>query len=185
MKKISIKVTVCLLATSFLFSSCFVGKYSLWNKYISWQNNMTNNKFVNAIAAFILVPIAGTISTLCDVLVLNSIEFWSGSNPIASNVGKTRQVMGEDGRSYAVTTLKDGYEVKAPTGEVTVFTHDAQSDAWFMEQNGEKKEMFRYNADGKTIKATINNQTRDLSLDESGLYQARMMANGGTFFAMN
>jgi hypothetical protein len=57
---------------------------------------MTNNKFVNAIAAFILVPNAGTISTLCDVLVLNSIEFWSGSNPIASNVGKTRQVMGED-----------------------------------------------------------------------------------------
>ena len=29
MKKISLKVAVCLLAGSFLFSSCFVGKYGL------------------------------------------------------------------------------------------------------------------------------------------------------------
>ena len=41
------------------------------------------------------------------------------------------------------------------------------------------------NADGKTIRTEINNQTKDLTLDEAGVYQARMMANGGTFFAMN
>ena len=59
MKRINLKVAVCLLAGSFLFSSCFVGKYGLWNKYISWQNNMTNNKYVNAIVGLILVPIVG------------------------------------------------------------------------------------------------------------------------------
>ena len=117
MKRINLKVAVCLLAGSFLFSSCFVGKYGLWNKYISWQNNMTNNKYVNAIVGLILVPIVGSICTLVDVLVLNSIEFWSGTNPMAANnIGKTQQVMGQDGRYYAVTTLKNGYEVKAPTG---------------------------------------------------------------------
>ena len=89
MKRISLKVAVCLLAGSFLFSSCFVGKYGLWNKYIDWQNHMTSNKFVNAIVGFILVPIVGSICTLCDVLVLNTIEFWSGDNPVASNIGKT------------------------------------------------------------------------------------------------
>ena len=93
--------------------------------------------------------------------------------------------MGQDGRYYAVTTLKNGYEVKAPTGEITYFYHNDDDNSWSMEQNGITKELFRFNADGKTIRTTINNQTKDLTLDESGLYQARMMANGGTFFAMN
>ena len=186
MKKISLKVAVCLLAGSFLFSSCFVGKYGLWNKYINWQNHMSSSKFLNAIVGFILGPIVGSICQLVDILVLNTIEFWSGNNPVqAKNIGKTQQVMGQDGRYYAVTTLKDGYEVKSPTGELTYFRHNAENDSWSMEQNGVTKEIFRFNEDGKSIRTTIDNQTKDLSMDEAGVYQARMMANGGTFFAMN
>ena len=33
MKKISLKVAICLLASSVLFSSCMVGSWSLFNKY--------------------------------------------------------------------------------------------------------------------------------------------------------
>lgn len=185
MKKISMKVTVCFMAASLLFSSCFVGKYALWNKYINWQNHMTSSKFVNAIVGFILVPIVGGICQLVDILVLNTIEFWSGSNPVQANIGKTQNVIGEDGRVYAVTTLKDGYDVKSPTGEMTYLRHHAENDSWTIEQNGVSQELFRYNADGKTIRTTINGQTKDLSMDEAGVYQARMMANDGTFFAMN
>lgn len=185
MKKINLKVAACLLAGCFLFSSCFVGQYGLWNKYINWQNHMSSSKFLNAIVGFVLVPIVGGICTLVDVLVLNTIEFWSGSNPVhASNVGKTQQVMGKDGRYYAVTYLKNGYEVKAPTGEITNFIHDDANDSWNVEQNGQVKEIFRFNADG-TIKTTVNGQTKDLSLNEAGVYDARMMANDGVFFAMN
>ena len=183
MKKISLKVVTCLLAGSFLFSSCFVGQYGLWNKYIDWQNHMTSSKFVNAIVGFFLVPVVGGICSFVDVLVLNTIEFWSGSNPVASNIGKTQQVMGKDGRYYAVTTLKNGYEVKAPTGEITYFIHDEATDSWSVEQNGVKKEFFRFNADG-TIQANVNSETRNFTLNEAGVYEARMAANG-TFFAMN
>ena len=185
MKKISLKVAVCLLAGSFLFSSCFVGQYGLWNKYISWQNHMTDNKYVNAIAGLILVPIAGTLCTLADVLVLNSIEFWSGNNPVAANnIGNTQQVMGQDGRYYAVTTLKNGYEIKAPTGEITYFIHNAENDSWSMEQDGVQKEIFRFNSDG-TIQARINGETKNFTLNEAGVAEARMAANDGLFFAMN
>lgn len=184
MKRINLKVVACLLAGSFLFSSCFVGQYGLWNKYINWQNHMTSNKFVNAIVGFILVPIVGGVCTLADILILNTIEFWSGDNPVASNIGKTQQVMGKDGRYYAVTTLKNGYEVKAPTGEVTNLIHNAENDSWSMEQNGVVKEIFRYNADG-TIQTNINGMTKDFTLNEAGVYEARMLANDGVFFAMN
>ena len=170
MKKISLKVAVCLLAGSFLFSSCFVGKYGLWNKYINWQNHMSSSKFLNAIVGFILVPIVGSICQLVDILVLNTIEFWSGNNPVqAKNIGKTQQVMGQDGRYYAVTTLKDGYEVKSPTGELTYFRHNAENDSWSMEQNGVTKEIIRFNADG-TIQASLQNGEKlTVSNDQAGM----------------
>ena len=183
MKKISLKVAACLLAGTFLLSSCFVGKYALWNKYINWQNHMTSNKFVNAIVGFFLVPIVGGICQFVDILVLNTIEFWSGSNPVASNIGTTKQVMGQDGRYYAVTTLKNGYEVKSPTGEITNFIHNDENDSWSVEQNGVVKELFRFNADG-SIQANVNGETKNFTLNEAGVYDARMAANG-SFFAMN
>jgi hypothetical protein len=146
---------------------------------------MTDNKYVNAIAGLILVPIAGTLCTLADVLVLNSIEFWSGNNPVAANnIGKTQQVMGQDGRYYAVTTLKNGYEIKAPTGEITYFIHNVENDSWSMEQDGVQKEIFRFNSDG-TIQARINGETKNFTLNEAGVAEARMAANDGLFFAMN
>jgi len=184
MKKISFKVAVCFLSGSLLFSSCFVGKYGLWNKYIKWQTNMTSSKFINPIVGFILVPIVGTVCTLADVLVLNTIEFWSGSNPVQANVGKTKQVMGKDGQYYAVTTLKNGYEVKAPNGDVTYFIHNDKDDSWSVEQNGVSKELFRFNGDN-TIKATVNGETHDFTLNEVGVADARMAAGNGYFFAMN
>ena len=185
MKKISMKVTVCFMAVSLLFSSCFVGKFALFNKYANWQTHMSSSKFLNAIVGFIIGPLVSAVCLIADTLLLNSIEFWSGSNPVQANIGKTQQVMGQDGRYYAVTTLKDGYEVKSPTGEMTYFRHNAENDSWSVEQNGVSKELFRFNKDGKTIRATINSQTKDLTMDEAGIYQARMMANEGSFFAMN
>jgi len=184
MKKISLKVAVCLLSGSFLFSSCFVGQFGLFNKYVDWQTNMTDNKYVNAIIGFIIGPIVGSVCLLADTLVLNSIEFWSGSNPIQANIGKTQQVMGQDGRYYAVTTLKNGYEVKAPTGEITYFIHNAENDSWSMEQNGVQKEIFRFDSNGN-IQANINGESKSFTLNETGVYEARMAAGEGLFFAMN
>ena len=92
--------------------------------------------------------------------------------------------MGQDGRYYAVTTLKNGYEIKAPTGEITYFIHNAENDSWSMEQNGVQKEIFRFNSDG-TIQSQINGETKNFTLNEAGVAEARMAANDGLFFAMN
>ena len=44
--------------------------------------------------AFWIVPVY-EISALADVLVINSIEFWSGSNPVA-DVGNVKTIDGKD-----------------------------------------------------------------------------------------
>ncbi len=183
MKRLNLKVAALLLMGSVVYSSC-IGSFALFNKYAKWQRTMTGNKYVNGIVGIFLQPIVGVICLFVDGLIINTIEFWSGSNPVQANIGKTQQVVGSDGRAYAVTTLEDGYEVKASTGEVTLFKHVAETDAWTVTQNGQTKELFRYNADG-TITASVRGQDMTFTADQQGLYQARMAAGGGLFFAVD
>jgi len=181
MKKTSFKVAAILLSGTLLCSSC-IGSFALFNKYEKWQCSMTSNKYVNGIVGFILQPIVGGVCLFVDAVVLNTIEFWSGDNPVAAN--STQKVMGQDGRYYAVKTTKTGYEVTAPDGTVTLFTHDAQTDAWSMTQNGVTREMFRFNADG-TIQATLQNgQTLTVGNDEAGLEQVRDAVATDDYFAL-
>lgn len=133
MKKKSLKVAALLLCGTMLASSC-IGSFTLFNNYEKWQCNMTSNKFVNGIVGFFLQPIVGSVCLFVDAVVLNTIEFWSGENPLAA--GKVQKVEGSDGVLYTITTLKDGYEVKSPDGKVVLFHHDAQTDSWTMTRNG-------------------------------------------------
>lgn len=177
------QVVALLMAGMFLGSSC-IGSFSLFNKYAEWQRTMTSNKFVNAIVGFILMPICGSITLFIDEVILNTIEFWSGDNPLASNVGKTQNIMGKDGRLYAVKTLKNGYEITAPTGEVSYLTYNKTDNSWSLNQNGVTREIFRFNEDGKTIRANVNGEERDFTMNEQGVADAEWAACGGRYFAL-
>ena len=183
MKRKSMKVAVLLLSGCLVFSSC-IGSFSLFNSYAKWQRTMTDNKFVNAIVGFVLMPICGSVSLLVDSLVLNTIEFWTGDNPVAENIGKTQNVMGSDGVLYAVKTLRNGYEIKSPTGEVVYFLYDKKNDSWSVSQNGVTKEIFRFNEDGKSIKVNVNGESRDFALNEQGVQEAMIASQNDRFFAV-
>lgn len=173
------KAMLVIMAGGLLCTSC-VGSFGLFNKLAAWNKQATGNKFLNELI-FILISPAYAVCSLADVLVLNTIEFWSGNNPMASNIGKTKQVKGQDGLIYAVTYLKDGYEVRNPKGEAFLFLYDKATDSWSMTANGEKKEMFRFNEDG-TIKAVLPNGGKmDVSQNEGGLYEVRMAVANDTY----
>ena len=181
MKKRSFKVAALLMSVALLCSSC-IGSFGLFNKYEKWQCSMTSNKYVNGIVGLILQPIVGGICLVVDALVLNTIEFWTGNSPVTAST--IQKVQGQDGRYYAVKTLKNGYEVTSPTGEVTLFLHDAATDGWSMTQNGVTKELFRFNADG-TIQATLQNgQKLTVGNDEAGLHQVREALATDNFYAL-
>ena len=178
MKKLNLKVAVILLAGSCFFSSC-IGSFSLFNKYAKWQREMTNNKFVNAIVGFFLMPIVGSITMVVDWLVLNTIEFWTGTHPVASNIGKTQNIMGEDGLIYAVKTLKNGYEITKPDGQVVMFTYNKKENAWYMDGT----QLVKFNDNGTAQANLMNGKTITVTQDAQGLYEARMAAGNGYFFA--
>lgn len=176
-----LSVGVCLMACTLVASSC-VGSFAMFNKLASWNKHATNNKFLNEIIFLVISP-AYAFCSVADALVLNSIEFWTGSNPMAMKVGTTKQVMGQDGKYYAVTVKADGYDIKTPTGELVSFVYDKKTDSWSQIQEGKKTEVFRFNADG-TIQASLpNGEKMDVTLDEAGVYQTRMAVNDGSYFA--
>lgn len=180
MKTKHLSVAAILLASSFLATSC-VGSFSLFNKLAQWNKKATGSKFLNEILFLVISP-AYAFCSAADVLVFNTIEFWSGSNPMAQNVGKTIDVMGQDGKYYAVTTLKNGYEIKAPTGEVTTFVYDKNADSWSQMVDGKTVEMFRFNQDG-TIKVNVNGKQMDVALDETGVYEVANATGKNMFWA--
>ncbi len=182
MKKISFSVAALVLAGSLLCSSC-IGSFALFNKYEKWQCNMTDNKFVNAIVGFILQPIAGSITLFVDALILNTIEFWSGDNPVAAN-NMPSKVMGTDGRYYAIKTTKKGYIVTSPEGIKTVFTHNDKDDSWSVSQNGVTRKLFRYGEDGN-IEATLpSGNTITVTNDQAGVMQAQQAVWNDVSYAM-
>ena len=89
MKKISITAMACIMALSMGMTSC-IGSFGLFNKLLAW-NNTISDKFINEVI-FVLISPAYAICGTVDVLVLNSIEFWTGDNPVA-DAGKTKNIM--------------------------------------------------------------------------------------------
>jgi hypothetical protein len=75
---------MCVALFSVQVSGCF-GKFALTRAIWDFNKNVSPNKFIQWLVFLVLVvvPVYG-IGTLVDALVINSIEFWTGSNPVES-----------------------------------------------------------------------------------------------------
>lgn len=181
MKKGYLKTMAIVLSGTIMTTSC-VGSFTMFNKLAHWNKNATDSKILNEIIFLIISP-AYAFCGIADALVLNSIEFWSGSNPMAENIGKTKNVRGEDGKIYAVTTLKDGYKIVTPNGDTYEFIYDKETDSWSKVQDGKTIEIFRFNENG-TIRANLAGRSLDVTLDTAGLLQVADATGHGCFYAM-
>ena len=124
-KKLTVAVAI-LMAGSLTFSSC-IGSFGLTNKIFDWNNNM-GSKWVNEVVffAFLILPVY-EISLIADGLVINSIEFWTGNNPLADNV---KHIEGENS-DYLVESNENGYKVTdTVTNETVEFTYNKEENSW-------------------------------------------------------
>ncbi|MFQ0977982.1 DUF3332 family protein [Vibrio campbellii] len=79
MKKLTIKVIgFSLLAAS--LSGC-VGSNAVTGKLMKFNVEVVDNRYARAGVNFLLAPVYG-ITTAADYVVFNSLEFWTGKNPI-------------------------------------------------------------------------------------------------------
>ncbi len=170
MKKRLIPVALVAAISIPVFTSC-IGSFALTNKLLSW-NRSIGSKIVNELVfiGFWILPVY-EVSALADVLVINSIEFWSGSNPMAS--GKKvidgqdgRYIVECDGKGYTITSENDGSEVR--------LDFDMAQQTWSVAMpSGESMEFMTFVDDSHVKMPTADGKGMVVELSDDGLLAYR------------
>ncbi|MCQ2061490.1 MAG: DUF3332 domain-containing protein [Fibrobacter sp.] len=126
MKK-GIAALVC--AGMITLTGCY-GSNACFNKLHDW-NGTLGNKWLNSIVHFFLMifGIYGICLGLIDGLVLNTVEFWTGSNPLAG--GDSYFEQDAQGNSIAAVKNADGtmsVELTTAAGEKANLTLERDAD---------------------------------------------------------
>jgi len=94
------------LAVAMLVMTGCYGSNALFNKVHKW-NGTLGDKWVNSCVHFVfLVLNVYSITMFVDILVLNTVEFWTGSNPLAS--GDTYYEKDAQGNQVMAVKNQDG-----------------------------------------------------------------------------
>lgn len=172
--------TVLIVCASFVTTSC-IGSFSLTNKLLAW-NKQVGNKFVNELVffAFWILPVY-EVSALADVLVLNSIEFWSGSNPMAQ--GK-KVIDGQDGR-YIVECDGKGYTVTSENdGSVVRLDFEESNQTWSVVADGQTYELMTFVDDTHVALPDADGGKVIVELSQPGVFAYQQMVTDRAFMAV-
>ena len=134
MKK-NFKFVAVLLSMTLMLSSC-IGSFNLTNKVKDWNESL-GNKFVNELV-FIgmhIIPVY-PLTLMADGIVLNTIEFWTGSSAISKKENGTKIVKNQKGEDVAVTSCADGYVISNGVEELKLQFNEADN-SWSVACNGE------------------------------------------------
>ncbi len=178
MKKKYLSVAVILTVAASLVSTSCIGSFSLTNKLLSW-NQTVGNKFVNELVffAFWILPVY-EVSGLADLLVLNSIEFWSGENPVAK--GK-KVIEGNDGR-YLVECDGKGYTITAMNDNTSVrLDFDIDDQTWSVNVGEESYPFMTFVDDTHVKMITPEGDMQLVEISEAGCYAYQQIATGAMF----
>lgn len=172
---------VCVLLCSCILCSSCIGSFKLWNGMKDWNQGLSN-KFVNELVfiALHIVPVY-EIAYLADLIVLNTIEFWSGSNPVASN--EVKEIKGENG-NYLVQTNEDGYTITNKDDNMSMnLVYNETNKTWSAVTENESVELIQMNDDGTATINMQNGTSMTITPDMQGVASVRAAANSSFFFA--
>lgn len=176
MKKHYLSVaTVLAISSSLFFTSC-IGSFGLTNKVLTW-NQQVGSKFVNGLVffSFWILPVY-ELSALADLLVINSIEFWSGNNPVAEG---TRVIKGQDS-NYLVKCDKTGYTITSERdGSEFKFAFNEEDNSWALEYGEDSYTFMTYVDDTHVNMVTPDGSYETVEISEAGLYAYQQIAQRG------
>lgn len=131
------KFILGLMAVTVLMSTtgCY-GSFSITNKLYKW-NGSVGNKWANSVLFFgMAVFQVYTFCLFVDGVILNTVEFWTGSNPLSMNEGESdsQTVQTENGK-YVITATKNKFHIEQTEGlnagkSVDLVYNDTET-AWY------------------------------------------------------
>ncbi len=172
-KKSLIIATVVALSASMMMQSC-IGSFALFNKVKTW-NDHVGDKFVNELVfvAMWILPVY-ELSFAADLFILNSIEFWSGTNPALAQA-ETKVIDGKDAQ-YLVAKNESGYTItNMTTKQVTKFNFNAEDNSWSLLNNGQEVKLFTFVDDTHVDVITRNGSYTRVELSQPGVMAYRQL----------
>jgi len=134
MKRLCIAAVV---ASTIALGGC-IGSFTLTNHVYSWNEKATDNKYVNSAILWVLliVPVYD-VTLFVDFVGLNTIEFWTGKNPVAfTGPDKLEKVVVSHGKTYRVTMGNNAITVDrldgASAGRDFSIRYDAATKTFLM-----------------------------------------------------
>ena len=131
---------VMLFTVSGSLQGCY-GSFGLTHKLYKWNGSL-GDKWINSLVmvALVIVPIY-EISLFADGVAFNTVEFWTGSNPVAMSASdKETRVVFIGGKQFKVTATQNQLELapvdKSAKSMTLVF--EPAEKSWFVLANGEK-----------------------------------------------
>lgn len=153
MKKTPILVGTLIAVAAFLPLQSCIGSFALTHKVINW-NNQVGSKFINELVffAFWLIPVY-EVTAVADLLVLNSVEFWSGNNPVEAYT----KVIDTDQGEYIIASDEKGYEITIPNGEKVRLDYERETSTWSAVTSDGEIFPFMSMLDGNHVKMIMPN----------------------------
>ena len=160
-----------MVAFSIMFSSC-IGSFQLTSKLKNFNDGI-GSKWVNELVfvAFCIVPVY-ELSALADVLVLNSIEFWSGKKALA-DAGETKIIKNSKGQDIEVKTLENGYALNDGTNTMNI-VFDEKEQIWSAEYEDQVMNLIRLVDENNAQLFLKNGEVMDITLNADGIETARL-----------
>lgn len=126
---------VASLAAAPLLQGCY-GSFAATKKLYQW-NGTVGDKWVNSIVmvGLAIIPVY-SLAGAADIIVLNTVEFWTGKNPLAMAPGESEsRIVTVDGRDLRVTASRHRMTVAAAdgVGETMSLHYDEAGRAWYVE----------------------------------------------------
>ena len=168
------KFIVVLVLISFASVGC-TGSFMLTKKVYNWHRGL-GEKWSDEFGFLVcsLLPIYG-LSTLADSLVFNSIEFWTGHNPVSEAKVETQKKFVKSGDEKAMMSYNaQANELKIASEKKglhpiqialekkgnTVITKDGNGGVLYTTTKTENGDYLVYNRDSKLIKSYSQGEIR-------------------------
>lgn len=154
-------------------TSC-MGKFALTKNLYAW-NDQVSNKFINEIVfvAFWILPVY-EVCALADLFVLNTIEFWSGDNPMTAS---TKTIVTDHG-SYLVDCDGKGYNVTLEsTGQSYRLDFAQDSQTWSLQFKGSEYPLVTFIDDAHVSVPLPDGGWQVIEISQDGLLAYKTIAS--------
>jgi hypothetical protein len=136
MKRMTRGLTIVVGGAMLLQMQGCYGKFALTRKLYAWNGSL-GDKWINSLATFVMIalPVYG-VAGFVDYVILNTIEFWTGKNPVTLKTGESDvKVVEYQGRKYQITATTNRLDVVALDGKTAPasLVFDPATHSWWGE----------------------------------------------------